>query len=184
MPSPSKAKGSAWERDVAEHLTNIFGLNHSRVPNSGAFTGRSNSFRLNTLTPAQQLLMVGDIIMPEQLSKYCIECKFYKEFQFHHLFEDNLLLDKWIEQSRVSTRCWFIIFKANRTGGFVVYDPNNQAPVTPHTNYMSYKGLVLTKLDGFFEKNKDVMLKYNQEGVCQSQIQNSTLTTLSSISSS
>lgn len=177
MPSPSKAKGSNWERDVAKHLTEIFQLNHSRVPNSGAFTGGSNAFRSVALTPAQQLIMTGDIIMPEQLSRFCVECKWYKEFQFHHLFEENLTLNKWVEQSRVANRCWFIVFKANRTGGFVVYDPQNQAPVVPDKNYMLYNGLIVTRLEGFFEKNKECMLQYNQP-VCQPL--NSTTATLSS----
>lgn len=180
MSSPSKAKGSNWERDVAKHLTEVFGLNHQRVPNSGAFTGRSNAFRTAVLTPAQQLLMTGDIIMPEQLSKFSIECKHYKDFSFHHLFADNLTLDKWIEQTRVAERCWFIIFRANRTDGFVVYDPTNQAPITPSVNYMIYKGLVITQLTSFFERNKDCMLKYNTEPKVVCEPNSTTTTQLSS----
>ena len=115
--------------------------------------------------------------MPEQLSRFAIECKWYKDFRFHHLFEENITLDKWIEQSRVSTRCWFIIFRANHTEGFVVYDPLNQAPVIPGLNYMHYKGLIVTRLTDFFERNKECMLNYN----IQCQQLNNTTTTVSSI---
>lgn len=178
MPSASKAKGSNWERDVAKHLTEVFGLNHTRVPNSGAFTGRSNFHRMAVLTPAQQLLMTGDIIMPEQLSRFCIECKFYKEVSFVSLFDENSQLDKWIEQSRVAQRAWFILFKANHTNGFVVYDPKNQAPVVPSENYMHYKGLIITQMPGFFERNKDCMLQYNLQTPC-AELSSTTTTQLS-----
>ena len=50
MPSRAKAKGNAWERDVAKHLSEVFNENFMRVPNSGAYTGGANVFRVDNLT--------------------------------------------------------------------------------------------------------------------------------------
>ena len=39
MSSKSKAKGSGWERDVCQTLSELYDDNFMRVPNSGAYTG-------------------------------------------------------------------------------------------------------------------------------------------------
>ena len=67
MPSKQISKGSAFERQIAKHLSEVFELNFERVPNSGAFTGGKNIHRYNTLTEAQKLIYDGDILVPEQL---------------------------------------------------------------------------------------------------------------------
>ena len=45
MPSKQKIKGATWERDVAKHLTEIYGETFIRVPHSGAYIGGSNKLR-------------------------------------------------------------------------------------------------------------------------------------------
>ena len=39
MPSPQKAKGSGYERDVAKFLTELYGESFIRAPGSGAYVG-------------------------------------------------------------------------------------------------------------------------------------------------
>ena len=73
MPSKGKAKGNKFERNIAAHLGTVFNLNFERVPNSGAFIGGKNKFRINQLTESQQLLARGDIIVPEELSHISME---------------------------------------------------------------------------------------------------------------
>mgnify|MGYP003421272795 CR=1 FL=1 len=83
--SMQKNKGSGWERDVAKFLTEIFGYTFIRnIAGSGAFVGGKNSFRKNILTEEQLQFCMGDIAVPTEMKKMCIECKFYKEFPFHH----------------------------------------------------------------------------------------------------
>jgi len=86
MPSRAKAKGNAWEREVAKHLSEIFNENFMRVPNSGAYTGGANIFRVSDLTESQRRMMDGDIIVPESISNWKFECKNYKELDFHGFF--------------------------------------------------------------------------------------------------
>jgi hypothetical protein len=167
MPNTNKNKGKNFERELAHHLTTVFGLNHERVWSSGAFTGGKNVFRTASLTPAQQLLTVGDIVVPESLSTYSYECKFYSEFSFNSLFTEtgNAILDKWITQAKCPNRNWLLCYKINHMGSFVVYDINSPVPYTlnkPNENYMKYKGCIITKLEGFFEQNKDIMLEANK----------------------
>ena len=61
MTSPQKAKGNAFERDVAKHLSTIFEANFARVPTSGAMTGGMNADVLARLSHSQKLLLEGDI---------------------------------------------------------------------------------------------------------------------------
>ncbi len=165
MPNPNKAKGNNWEREVAEHLTAIFNLTHRRVPTSGSMTGLSNAHIIQTLTPAQQLLMVGDIIPPEQLSCFSFECKFYKDIPWHAFLSECAQLDKWIEQAKCPNRTWFLLFKINGKGGHVVFDYDvcfNQLKYILPDSYTIYKkSYVIVKMDNFFEANKDIMLNHN-----------------------
>ena len=91
MPSAAKQKGNAWEREVAKDLSETFNENFIRVPNSGAYTGGANVFRIDQLTEQQKRMMDGDIMVPPCLSRYKIECKNYKEFPFHKLLFDHLI---------------------------------------------------------------------------------------------
>lgn len=163
MPNANKNKGKSFERELAHHLTTVFGFNFERVWSSGAFTGGKNVSRLQKLSPAQQLATVGDIIPPEQLSKFSWECKFYKTIPFHTFLEENALLDKWIEQAKCPDRYWFLVFKINNQGAFVVFDPNHpfHVRIAFAGNYIYYKGNTIVKMENFFERNKAEMLGWN-----------------------
>lgn len=158
MSNANKNKGKRFEREVAEMLTNAFGLNFCRVPNSGAFVGGQNSFRRSNLSPSQESLMTGDIIVPEELFHITLECKNYKEFSFASLFTENKLLDKWIEQAKHPVKFWFLIFKINREGAFVVFDSRLLSYLRITGNNMLYKDAIILPLEQFFELNKDQIL--------------------------
>lgn len=162
MPSPQKAKGNAWERDVAKHLSSVFGASFTRVPTSGAMTGGMNAFVLEKLSKSQKLLLEGDIIPPDNLYKMKIECKSKKDFSFSKTLSENKLLDGWIEQSRSRDKVWFLIFKINNQGKFVCFTRNvfktcNELNDSCYTVYKKY--YYITSMDGFFEKYRNNLLR-------------------------
>ena len=42
MPSPQKAKGSGFEREIAKYLSEKYGESFIRAPGSGAYIGGKN----------------------------------------------------------------------------------------------------------------------------------------------
>ena len=91
----SKAKGNSWERDVANHLSTLYGETFIRVPHSGAYIGGKNQFRKQFLHEGQIRSFKGDIVPGQSFSRLNIECKNYGEFPFHQLFTgDCKQLDK------------------------------------------------------------------------------------------
>jgi len=156
MPNANKNKGKSFERELANHLTLVFGLNFERVWSSGAFVGGKNSFRMNRLSDSQQLLATGDLIVPDELKHTSFECKFYKDFSFTSLFSENKQLDGWIKQASAANKTWFLVVKVNRVTPFVVFDAKENW-IKP-ANYMNYKGCYICTMDNFFEHNKDAIL--------------------------
>jgi len=162
MTSPQKAKGNAFERDVAKHLSTIFESNFARVPTSGAMTGGTNAHVLERLSHSQKLLLEGDIIPPDNLYKMKIECKAHKSFSFSKMFTENKLLDDWIEQSRAKDKVWFLVFKINNKGKFVAFTRNvfKTCCCLEDRNYLVYKKYYyITSMDGFFERYKSSLLR-------------------------
>ena len=164
MPNASKQKGNRWEREVAEHLTQVFGLNFCRVPNSGAFIGGKNEVRKQFLSENQILLATGDIIVPDELKHISLECKSYKEFSFQSLFTSNKLLNSWIDQAKTSGKKWFLLFKISRAGGYVVFHSKQKWSVAGR-NILYYGSYTICSIDGFFEANKDLILNDTQKEV-------------------
>lgn len=155
MTSANKAKGNNFERDVAKHLSEIFGLNFTRVPTSGAMTGGMNAEILNRLSDSQKLLLEGDLIPPDELYNMKIECKTRKTFSFAKLYSENKELDDWIEQARSRNKVWFLIFKINNQGKYVCFTRNvyKTCGELAGINHLCYKKYYyVTSMDGFFEK--------------------------------
>jgi hypothetical protein len=125
MPSKSKTKGNGFERDVCKYLNELTGLNFTRVPNSGAFLGGKNQVRVEGMTDSQTLIFDGDIIVPDEWSKWSLECKFYKDISWKKLFQPEGVaqLNGWIEQSKVTSKPnWMLFFKINNCGAYIVID--------------------------------------------------------------
>ena len=162
MPSRQKAKGNNFERDVAKHLSDVFDANFARVPTSGAMTGGMNADVLARLSNSQKLLLEGDLIPPDNLYKMKIECKSHKNFSFSKLFTENKLLDDWIKQAESDEKVWFLIFKINNRGRFVVFSKGvyKTCGCLKEENCLIYKNkYYITSMDGFFEKYKHSLLK-------------------------
>jgi len=125
MPNKNKAKGNSAERELCSIFGEVFNETFIRVPNSGAYAGGLNNFRAQYLSENQKQIMSNDIIPPECFPKCALESKFYKDFEFHHLFRDegNNTLNGWIDQvteSGIDIDEVFpmICFKINRKGWF------------------------------------------------------------------
>lgn len=166
--SRQKQKGNAFERVIAEHLTKIFDLKFFRTPGSGAYVGGQNFNRMAEMTNSQQLLLEGDIVVPEELSHLKFECKTLKKFSFSSLLEHNAMLDSWVEQARSEDKLWFLVFKINNRGTFVVYDYKHYIdfnhPRLCHTVYHSdtiRDPVVLEKMDDWFESNRNNLLEWD-----------------------
>ena len=166
MPSAAKQKGNAWERDVAKDLSESFNENFIRVPNSGAYTGGANVFRIDQLTEQQKRMMDGDIMVPPCLSRYKIECKNYKAFDFHQLFNENKTLDKWIKQAEFGL-LWFLVIKVTRKGSFILF----RKEISKHfsyKNYLSYKDkYVITDYKEFWQENADAIRRLNEDSTIE-----------------
>ena len=166
MPSAAKQKGNAWERDVAKDLSETFNENFIRVPNSGAYTGGANVFRIDQLTEQQKRMMDGDIMVPPCLSRYKIECKNYKAFDFHQLFNENKTLDKWIKQAEFGL-LWFLVIKVTRKGSFILF----RKEISKHfsyKNYLSYKDkYIITDYREFWQENADAIRRLNEDSTIE-----------------
>lgn len=123
MPSKSKAKGSAWERSIAQHLTELYGEPFLRTPSSGAFVGGINRHRV--LTQQQHKNRKGDVTAPDAWLHFNIEAKSYADFPFHQLVrgDEVRILDSWIEQLLFAAQpndYNFIAMKFNRKGNYIL----------------------------------------------------------------
>lgn len=160
MANHNKDKGKRLERELARELTEAFGLNFERIWSSGAFTGGKNASRLNKLTREQALLSIGDILVPIELEHIQIEAKFYRAFSFHSIYENNEVLNNWIQQAKGSSnKVWFLIFKINNMGKYLVFDKKYESKFKPIETRMIYKdNYIICKYGNFFKDNKDALL--------------------------
>ena len=130
MPSKSKTKGNGYEREVCKFMHGLTGLNFTRVPNSGAYIGASNSFRAKTMTESQIQIFDGDIITPDEFNDWSFECKFYKNLAWKKLFqpEGESQLNGWLEQSTDTSKpFWILCFKINNAGQYCVVEKTTKS---------------------------------------------------------
>jgi len=143
-------------------LSETFNENFIRVPNSGAYTGGANVYRIDQLTEQQKRMMDGDIMVPPCLSRFKIECKNYKSFDFHQLFNENKTLDKWITQAEFGL-LWFLVIKVTRKGSFILFreDISNKFL---YKNYLLYKQkYIITDYREFWVNNEDAIRRLNED---------------------
>ena len=159
MPSRQKAKGNNFERTIAKHLSDVFGYNFERVPTSGAMTGGLNAHVLKRLSGSQKLLLEGDLIPPDELTKLKIECKSLKKISFSSFLTGNKTLDDWIAQAESKTKVWFLIFKINNRGTFILTHEYFFKKFKTKTNYIYYNNYYIIPMPEFFEDNKFKILE-------------------------
>jgi hypothetical protein len=158
MPSKQKAKGNNFERTIAKHLSTVFGHNFERVPTSGAMTGGLNAHVLERLSDSQKLLLEGDLIPPDEMPNLKIECKSLKKLSFSSFLTGNKTLDDWIAQAKSSVKIWFLIFKINNRGTFILTHEYFFKKFNVKLNYIYYNGYYVLPMADFFEFNKDIIL--------------------------
>ena len=161
MPTKSKQKGKAFEREVAQFLSGLYNTTFTRVPDSGAFTGGKNSFRKNHLTEGQIRAHKGDIIPPDEWKYLNIECKSYSSFPFHQLFSNTLIpiLEAWLEQTLEAADpgdCSTLLMKFNRIGRYIAYLLPQNFDTYRHVDYQDKNKNIwrFTSYDDFFTLNK------------------------------
>lgn len=161
MTSKSKAKGSGWERDVAKFLTETYGEPFMRVPNSGAYTGGTNSSRKILMSDGQIRHMKGDIVPPDTWNHFNCECKNYSSFPFHHLLFDKEIpiLEDWLQQIKDAADegdVNMLFMKITRVGKFVGFDATQPFKVNRHVTYCDRQGCLwkITEFDSFFQLNR------------------------------
>lgn len=166
MTSPSKAKGNSFERQTADFLTNLYGEKFIRAPGSGAYVGGKNTHRKQLLHEGQIRNFKGDIVPGQSFPKFNAECKSYKDFPFHQLFQGSCkILDGWIDQCMdVADEGDFniIFMKFNRKGTYVAVQAQpNQTSLffTRHFNYATGKHghWFIMDYDLFWELNADAV---------------------------
>jgi hypothetical protein len=172
VPSRGKAKGNSWEREVAGFLKDVFNLPFQRVPNSGAFLGGSNASRRMGLDEKQSRIMTGDLIVPEELNHCSFECKFYKTFDYHLLFQQNKQLESWIDQARDGCnpdQIWFLCIKSNRREPIVAMQGPLFFEFVTQSNFVRYKykndSIYLTDMKSFFPRAKNAILNTTNTSV-------------------
>jgi hypothetical protein len=165
MTSPQKAKGSSWERAVADFLSNLYSEKFLRVPASGAYIGGSNAKRKEFLSEGQIRHFKGDIIPGESFPLLNIECKNYAGLEFHQLYAGACRqLDTWINQlmdPADEDDVNLLLIKITRRGKFACFQETLlNTKVTLPTNYTRYQSgrhgnWIIVDYDIFWQINKD-----------------------------
>lgn len=170
MTSKSKAKGNAWELEVAKFLTETYKESFIRIPSSGAFVGGKNTFRKTQIDAAQLQGKKGDIHPPEAWKYWNMECKSYADFPFHQLwYADVKILDAWIQQQKDvedDGDLNLILIKISRKEKWVVFP---QLLGFQTDRYLHYKGWTFVEWDQFWrsEQNRHLVKKYSIEGCAE-----------------
>ena len=166
MPSPQKAKGSSFEREVANFLSNLYGESFIRAPGSGAYVGGKNQERKQYLHEGQVRSFKGDIVPGQSFPKFNAECKSYADFPFHLVLTgDCKVLDSWLDQmmSVAENDDLNILFmKFNRKGKFVCLQTSLTWVTDQFLYYTSekHKDWIIIEWDHFFRLNKDLLKTY------------------------
>jgi Holliday junction resolvase len=167
MPSPQKAKGSSWERDVAVYLSNLYGESFIRAPGSGAYIGGSNTHRKEYLDEGQIRTFKGDIVPGKSFPRLNIECKSYKDFPFNLLYTSECkVLDAWLDQLLApadATDINILAMKFNRKGKFIAYEHKHRL-INYGNNYTVYKNSqkhhgpwIILEFNTFWQLNKQTI---------------------------
>jgi hypothetical protein len=172
MPSKSKTKGSTWERDIANHLSEIYNEKFLRVPASGGFIGGANVVRKQSLDESQIRNCKGDIIPPSTWKYFNCEAKNYADFPFHLLISGNCKqLDTWINQLMIVADPHdmnILIFKISRQGKFVAVPAD--ARWSTVDSFFTYKSPVLGswmifEYDKFWMNNATTVQQSSVNGI-------------------
>ena len=169
MSSPSKNKGSGFEREIAKYLSEKYSESFIRAPGSGAYVGGKNQSRTQVLHEGQIRSFKGDIVPGQSFPKMNVECKFYADFPFHLLLSgEHKILDSWLEQllDVADPDDLNILFmKFNRKGRYVAV----QCKLTWITDNFFFYGSekfsdwYIMEFDSFFKHNTKLVQTYSAD---------------------
>ena len=166
MPSPQKTKGKGYENTVAKYLTQVYGDQFMRVPTSGAYLGGINYDRRTLMTEGQVRAFKGDIIPPDEWNYFNCECKFYKSFNFHQLYDGNKLLDGWITETLTTANpkdLNLIFMKFNNIGEYMAYEVRDGFKVEKYTQYSN--NWHITSKSQFWQPYNIQLIKHKSTGI-------------------
>jgi len=167
MPSPQKAKGNSFEREVAVYLSQTYNESFIRAPGSGAYVGGKNQSRKEFLHEGQIRSFKGDIVPGLSFSRFNAECKSYADFPFHQVLAGSCkVLDGWLDQMMdVSEEkdVNILFMKFNRKGKFVAVQTTMTWVTDNFLYYTSHKhkDWLIIEFDHFFKLNKDLLKAYS-----------------------
>jgi hypothetical protein len=167
MPSPQKAKGSGFEREIAKYLSEKYSESFIRAPGSGAYIGGKNQSRTQILHEGQIRSFKGDIVPGQTFTKMNVECKFYADFPFHLLLSGECkVIDAWLEQLMDVADpddCNILFMKFNRKGRYIAVQ-SKLTWVTDNFLYYTSPKLgdwIIMEFDSFFLNNSTLLKAYS-----------------------
>ena len=167
MPSPQKAKGSGFEREIAKYLSEKYSESFIRAPGSGAYIGGKNQLRTQILHEGQIRSFKGDIVPGQTFTKMNVECKFYADFPFHLLLSGECkVIDAWLEQLMDVADpddCNILFMKFNRKGRYIAVQSKLTWVTDNFLYYTSPKNgdWIITEFDSFFSLNSKLLKAYS-----------------------
>lgn len=154
MAFGSKQKGSRFELAISKYLSELFGMEFRRTPNSGAYTGGKNRKNATNMRGDVQEILSGDIIAPKNFP-YLIECKSYKDKpSFTALINGrDATFDKWLNQNKndaefVEKRP-LLFFKINFSGEYAVFRHDDPFLLRCPDSYFRYGDYVIFSIKMF-----------------------------------
>lgn len=167
MTSPQKAKGSSFEREVAQHLSKLYGESFIRAPGSGAYIGGKNQQRTEFLHEGQIRSFKGDIVPGQSFTKFNAECKSYADFPFHLVLSGECKqLNSWLDQLMAVSEqddVNILLMKFNRKGKFICVQTKMTWITDQFLYYTSekYGDWLFMEFDHFWTHNKDLFKLYS-----------------------
>jgi hypothetical protein len=172
LGSKSKPKGGRGEREVCKILGDTFNGSFIRSANSGAYVGGTNKFRKQTLDSAQIKGLKGDIVPPEFMPKFVIECKLYADFAYHQFVTGSPIaqLDEWLDQALDCVDdgdFWVLTFRADRRAWAVAMPYDVFRTMQEPPQFIAYtdkqgRKYGITNLEAFVAANREQILKLTE----------------------
>ena len=165
--SKSKNKGNAFEREIANFLSNLYNESFVRAAHSGAYVGGMNAHRKQYLSEGQIKSFKGDIIPPDTWNKFNAEAKSYADFPFHLLLSgDCKVINTWIEQLMDVAETGdvnLLFMKFNRKGRYVAVQCGSTWITDNFVYYSSSKfgDWLIVEFDDFFLHNSTLLKTYS-----------------------
>lgn len=188
MTSPQKAKGSSFEREVANFLSKTYDESFIRAPGSGAYIGGKNQSRKQYLHEDQVRSFKGDIVPGQSFVNFNAECKSYADFPFHLMLTGKCKqFDTWLNQLMDVAEvddCNILFMKFNRKGKYVAVQTKFTWVTDNFILYTSptYGDWVFIEYDHFFLLNRDLLKAYSSKSSSSPSSQPNMLTINPSLS--